>query len=691
MAFEDDYDDNLNDPIYKKGNSKTPVLDQHSRDLTEMAMKGELDPIIGREEEIERVSQILSRRKKNNPVLIGDPGVGKSAIAEGLALRIVQRKVSRGLLNKRVLMLDLGSVVAGTKYRGQFEERIKAILEELRNNKNVVIFIDEIHTMVGAGGASGSHDAANLFKPALARGEIQCIGATTINEYRQNIEKDGALERRFQKVQVDAPNLETTLLILNNVKQKYEEHHNVTYTDDAIINCARLTERYITDRNFPDKALDAMDEAGSRTQLTGVKVPDVIKTLEKNLETVHEDKKKSVHKQDYEAAAKFRDQERKIKISLDIEIKDWEKKMKERKKVVDGEKVAEVVSMMSGIPLKKVSQLENEKLINLEPDLKSKVIGQDPAIEKISKAIRRNRMGLKDPNKPIGSFIFIGPTGVGKTQLAKELASIMFGDPDALIRVDMSEYMEKFEATKLIGAPPGYVGHEDGGQLTEKVRRKPYSIVLFDEIEKAHPDIFNTMLQILDEGSITDGMGRKINFKNTLIILTSNVGQRNLQDYGGGMGFTTKSKQDKAEAENEILLKKELQKTFSPEFINRLDDIVYFKALEKDDIIHILDVEINKIMPRLEGLGYKVKVSQDLKEKIAENGFDPKFGARPIKRMLQKYVEDTLADLMVQGKIEEGSTVTLSYDPVKEADMQIPVKVKINTKKKSSQNDTDKH
>jgi ATP-dependent Clp protease ATP-binding subunit ClpC len=691
MAFEDEYDDNLNDPIYKKGSSKTPVLDQYSRDLTEMATRGELDPIIGREEEIERVSQVLSRRKKNNPVLIGDPGVGKSAIAEGLALRIVQRKVSRGLLNKRVLTLDLGSVVAGTKYRGQFEERIKAILEELRGNKNVIIFIDEIHTMVGAGGASGSLDASNMFKPALARGEIQCIGATTINEYRQNIEKDGALERRFQKVQVDAPDLETTLLILNNVKQKYEEHHNVTYTDDAIVNCAKLTERYITDRNFPDKALDAMDEAGSRTQLTDVKVPDVIKTLEKNLETVQEDKKKSVSKQDYEAAAKFRDQERKIKISLDIEIKDWEKKMKERKKVVDGEKVAEVVSMMSGIPLKKVTQLENEKLISLEPDLKAKVIGQDHAIEKIAKAIRRNRMGLKDPNKPIGSFIFIGPTGVGKTQLAKELASIMFGDPDALIRVDMSEYMEKFEATKLIGAPPGYIGHEDGGQLTEKVRRKPYSIVLFDEIEKAHPDIFNTMLQILDEGAITDGMGRRINFKNTLIILTSNVGQRNLQDYSGGMGFTTKSKQDKAETENEILLKKELQKTFSPEFINRLDDIVYFKALEKDDIIHILDVEINKIMPRLEGLGYKVKVSQDLKEKIAENGFDPKFGARPIKRMLQKYVEDTLAELMVQGKIEEGSTVTLSYDPVKEADMQIPVKVKINTKKKPNQDDSNKH
>jgi ATP-dependent Clp protease ATP-binding subunit ClpC len=683
MPFEDEYDDNLNDPIYKKGSSKTPVLDQHSVDLTEMAMKGELDPIIGRDEEIERVSQVLSRRKKNNPVLIGDPGVGKSAIAEGLALKIVQRKVSRGLLNKRVLTLDLGSVVAGTKYRGQFEERIKAIIEELRGNKNVIIFIDEIHTMVGAGGASGSLDASNMFKPALARGEIQCIGATTISEYRQNIEKDGALERRFQKVQVDAPDLETTLLILNNVKQKYEEHHNVTYTEDAIINCAKLTERYITDRNFPDKALDAMDEAGSRTQLTGVKVPDVIKTLEKNLETVHVDKKKSVLKQDYEAAAKYRDQERKIKISLDIEIKDWEKKMKERKKVVDGEKVAEVVSMMSGIPLKKVNQLENEKLISLESDLKSKVIGQDHAIEKIAKAIRRNRMGLKDPNKPIGSFIFIGPTGVGKTQLAKELANIMFGDPDALIRVDMSEYMEKFEATKLIGAPPGYVGHEDGGQLTEKVRRKPYSIVLFDEIEKAHPDIFNTMLQILDEGSITDGTGRKINFKNTLIILTSNVGQRNLQDYGGGMGFTTKSKHDKAEAENEILVKKELRKTFSPEFINRLDDIVYFKELEKADIIHILDVEISKIMPRLEGLGYKVKVAHDLKEKIAENGFDPKFGARPIKRMLQKYVEDTLADLMVQGKIGEGSTVTLSYDPAKEAAMQIPVKVKINTKKEN--------
>ena len=684
MAFEDDYEETPSESSYRKSGGKTPILDQYSRDLTEMALKGELDPIIGRDEEIERVSQILSRRKKNNPVLIGDPGVGKSAIAEGLALKIVQRKVSRTLLNKRVLTLDLGSVVAGTKYRGQFEERIKAILEELRANKNVIIFIDEIHTMVGAGGASGSLDASNMFKPALARGEIQCIGATTINEYRQNIEKDGALERRFQKVQVDPPDLETTIKILNNVKSKYEDHHNVIYTDDAILNCAKLTERYITDRNFPDKALDALDESGSRTQLSDVKVPESIKNLEKNLETIHEEKKKAVLKQDYEAAAKYRDQERKVKLSLDIEIKDWERKMKERKKTVDGERVAEVVSMMSGVPLKKVNQAENEKLASIEPGLKSKVIGQDHAIEKMSKAILRNRMGLKDPNKPIGSFIFIGPTGVGKTQLAKELADILFGDRDALIRVDMSEYMEKFDVSKLIGAPPGYVGHEDGGQLTEKVKRKPYSIVLFDEVEKAHPDIFNTLLQILDEGSITDSLGRKINFKNTLIILTSNVGQRKLQEFGNGVGFDTQSKQDKKDAENEILLKKELQKAFSPEFINRLDDIIYFKSLEKQDVLKILDVEIEKVIPRLESLGFKVKISQDLKEKIAENGFDPKFGARPIKRMLQKYVEDTLADLMVQGKIEDGATVTLSYDPDKEEKMQTPVKVKITNRRKGN-------
>lgn len=682
MAFEDD-DLNIPENSYKKGGSRTPTLDLYSRDLTESASKGDLDPIIGRDEEIERVSQILSRRKKNNPVLIGDPGVGKSAIAEGLALRIIQRKVSRGLLNKRVLTLDLGSIVAGTKYRGQFEERIKAIIDELRSNKHIIIFIDEIHTMVGAGGASGSLDASNMFKPALARGEIQCIGATTINEYRQNIEKDGALERRFQKVQIDPPDSETTLDILNNVKQKYEDHHNVVYTPEAILSCVKLTERYVTDRNFPDKALDALDEAGSRTQLTDVKVPEAIKNLEKNLEEAKENKKKSVQQQDYESAAKFRDVERKIKLSLDIEIKDWEDKMRQRKKIVDSEKVAEVVSMMSGVPLKKVNQQESEKLANIESELTRKVVGQDHAVEKIAKAIRRNRMGLKDPNKPIGSFMFLGPTGVGKTQLAKELADIIFGDRDALIRIDMSEYSEKFDATKLIGSPPGYVGHEEGGQLTEKVRRKPYSIVLFDEIEKAHPEIFNSLLQILDEGSITDSLGRKINFKNTLIILTSNIGQRKIQEFGDGLGFSSKTSEDSL-YENEIVLKKELQKAFSPEFINRLDEIIYFRSLEKEDIIRILDVEIEKLLPRIESLGYKVKIAQDLKEKIAEQGFDPKFGARPLKRMLQKYIEDTLADLMAQGKITEGSSITLSYDASKEDTIQNPVKFKINTKKKTS-------
>jgi ATP-dependent Clp protease ATP-binding subunit ClpC len=537
--------------------------------------------------------------------------------------------------------------------------------------------------MVGAGGASGSLDASNMFKPVLARGEIQCIGATTINEYRQNIEKDGALERRFQTVQIDPPDTETTLDILNNVKQKYEDHHNVVYTPEAIQSCVKLTERYVTDRNFPDKALDALDEAGSRTQLTDVKVPDSIKNLEKNLEEAKESKRKSVQQQDYESAAKFRDQERKIKLSLDLEIKDWEDKMRQRKKIVDSEKVAEVVSMMSGVPLKKVNQQESEKLANIESVLNKKVVGQDHAVDKIAKAIRRNRMGLKDPNKPIGSFMFLGPTGVGKTQLAKELADILFGDRDALIRIDMSEYSEKFDATKLIGSPPGYVGHEEGGQLTEKVRRKPYSIVLFDEIEKAHPEIFNSLLQILDEGSITDSLGRKINFKNTLIILTSNIGQRKIQEFGDSLGFSSKSAQDSL-YENEIVLKKELQKAFSPEFINRLDEIIYFRSLEKQDIIKILDVEIEKLLPRIESLGYKVKISQDLKGKIAEQGFDPKFGARPLKRMLQKYIEDTLADLMAQGKISEGDSITLSYDASKEETIQNPVKFKINTKKKTS-------
>jgi ATP-dependent Clp protease ATP-binding subunit ClpC len=684
-AFEDDEQDSDDKPgSYKSriGKSKTPALDTYSRDLTEMASRGELDPIIGRDHEIERVSQILCRRKKNNPVLIGEPGVGKSAIAEGIALKIVQRKVSRNLLNKRIVSLDIASIVAGTKYRGQFEERMKAIIEELREDSSVIVFIDEIHTMVGAGGASGSLDASNMFKPALARGEIQCIGATTLNEYRQHIEKDGALERRFQKVLIEAPDSDTTLLILQNIKSKYEDHHNVTYTDDAILNCVKLTERYITDRNFPDKALDALDEAGSRTQLSEVKVPESIKNLEKNLDEIHDEKRGSVAKQDYEAAAKYRDLERKIRVNLELEQKKWEEKLKENKKTVDGDRVAEVVSMMSGVPLRKVNQDENEKLANLDSDLRGKVIGQDHAIEKIAKSIMRNRMGLKDPNKPIGSFIFLGPTGVGKTQLAKELAKQIFGDPDALIRVDMSEYMEKFNATKLIGAPPGYVGHEEGGQLTERVRRKPYSIVLFDEIEKAHPDIFNNLLQILDEGTVTDGLGRKINFKNTLIILTSNVGQRKLSEFGPGIGFVSAdSKKEKARIEGEILLRKELEKTFSPEFLNRLDEIIYFEELTKESIIKILDVEIEKMKPRFESIGFKIKLTDPLKNKIADVGYDPKYGARPLKRVLQKYVEDTIASMMVQNKIKAGDSLTLDHDPKKEGTNEIPVKVKITPKK----------
>ena len=678
MSFgEEDKDDDYPGSIEPGKSGKTPMLESHSRDLTELAKREILDPIIGRDEEIERVSQILSRRKKNNPVLIGEPGVGKSAIAEGLALKIINRKVSRNLLNKRILALDLSSVVAGTKYRGQFEERINAIIKELKDNPDIIIFIDEIHTIVGAGSASGSMDASNLFKPALARGELQCIGATTLSEYRQNIEKDGALERRFQKVIINPASPEVTLTILNNVKSRYEDHHNVEYTEEAILNCVKLTERYISDRNFPDKALDALDESGSRAQQLEVNVPESIKKLEKSIEEYKEAKKIAVEKQIYEEAAKFRDLGRKATAHLDIELKEWEKSMKGQRKIVDGDKVAEVVSMMSGIPLQKVSQDENEKLASIETYLKNRVIGQDYAVEKISRCIRRNRMGLKDPNKPIGSFIFIGSTGTGKTQLAKELSRFMFGDQDSLIRVDMSEYGDKFNSTKLIGAPPGYVGHEEGGQLTEKVRRKPYSIILFDEIEKAHPDIFNTLLQILDEGSITDGLGRKINFKNTLIILTSNIGSRKLQDFGDGVGFRTSSKEGESEIAKEILLKKELQKTFSPEFINRLDDIVYFKELIKEDMLKILEVELAKVLPRIESLGYKISLTQRLKEDIAEKGYDPKFGARPLKRIVQRYIEDSIADLMVMKKAEDGSTITLDYDEKKAEQEEIPVKITI--------------
>ena len=682
MSFgEEDKDDDYLGSITPGKSGKTPMLESHSRDLTELAKRELLDPIIGRDEEIERVSQILSRRKKNNPVLIGEPGVGKSAIAEGLALKIVNRKVSRNLLNKRVLTLDLSSVVAGTKYRGQFEERINAIIKELKDNPDIIIFIDEIHTIVGAGSASGSMDASNLFKPALARGELQCIGATTLSEYRQNIEKDGALERRFQKVIINPSSPEVTLTILNNVKSRYEDHHNVEYTEEAILNCVKLTERYITDRNFPDKALDALDESGSRAQQSEVNVPDSIKKLEKSIEEYKEAKKVAVEKQRYEEAAKFRDLGRKARTHLDIELKEWEKSMKGQRKIVDGDKVAEVVSMMSGIPLQKVSQDENEKLASIETYLKNRVIGQDHAVEKISRCIRRNRMGLKDPNKPIGSFIFLGSTGTGKTQLAKELSRFMFGDQDSLIRVDMSEYGDKFNSTKLIGAPPGYVGHEEGGQLTEKVRRKPYSIILFDEIEKAHPDIFNTLLQILDEGSITDGLGRKIDFKNTLIILTSNIGSRKLQDFGDGVGFRSSSKEAEGEIAKEILLKKELQKAFSPEFINRLDDIVYFKELIKEDMLKILEVELSKVLPRIESLGYKINLTPRLKEDIAEKGYDPKFGARPLKRIVQRYIEDSIADLMVMKKAEEGSTITLDYDAKKAEREEMPIKITVRKNK----------
>jgi len=678
MGMDDDDEDRDETPIYRSNptSSSTPALDSFSRDLTTLAAEGKLDPIVGRDSEIERVSQILARRKKNNPVLIGEPGVGKSAIAEGLALRIVQRKVSRNLLNKRVVSLDMGSIVAGTKYRGQFEERMKAIIEELKKNPDVIVFIDELHTLVGAGGSSGSLDASNMVKPALARGEFQCVGATTLNEYRQYIEKDGALERRFQKVLIEPPTTEETITILNNIKSKYEEHHNVEYTEDAIINCVKLTERYITDRNFPDKALDALDEAGSRSQLTQVKVPDALIALEKSLEKTTTDKKDCVARQDYEGAAKFRDLERKIKVSIEMESEAWEKKIKEKRKIVDGEKVAEVVSMMTGIPLQKISQNENDKLAVMADTLKSRVIGQNEAVEKIAKAILRNRIGLKDPNRPIGSFIFLGPTGVGKTQLAKELAKLVFGDSDAMIRVDMSEYMEKFNSTKLIGAPPGYVGHEEGGQLTEKVRRKPYSVVLFDEIEKAHPDIFNTLLQILDEGTITDGLGRKINFKNCLIILTSNVGQRKAAEFGGGVGFGAQ-REDVREKETKHTIRKELEKMFPPEFINRLDEIIYFNSLTQEDLIKIIDVEIKKMTPRFEEIGYKLIITKDLKEKIAEKGYDPKFGARPLRRLLQKYIEDTIAELVVTKKVEIGSKITLSFDPKKDEESEPPVKVKI--------------
>ena len=662
-AAEESSKDIFNSPTGKTNKkSKTPVLDNFGRDLTAMAEEGKLDPVVGREKEIERVSQILSRRKKNNPLLIGEPGVGKSAIAEGLANRIVKRKVSRILFNKRVVTLDLASLVAGTKYRGQFEERMKAVMNELEKNDDIILFIDEIHTIVGAGGATGSLDASNMFKPALARGEIQCVGATTLDEYRQYIEKDGALERRFQKVIIEPTSVEETIEILNNIKLKYEDHHNVEYTDEAIEACVKLTNRYMTDRFLPDKAIDALDEAGSRVHITNIDVPKQILELEKQLEDVRETKSSVVKKQKYEEAAKLRDDEKRIEKELADAQETWEAETKLHRETVTEENVADVVSMMTGVPVNRIAQTESNKLAQLPDLIKGKVIGQDEAVAKVVKAIQRNRAGLKDPNKPIGSFIFLGQTGVGKTQLAKVLAKQLFDSEDSLIRIDMSEYMEKFAISRLIGAPPGYVGYEEGGQLTEKVRRKPYAVVLLDEIEKAHPDVFNMMLQVLDDGYLTDSLGRKIDFRNTIIIMTSNIGSRKLKDFGTGVGFGTASQKAQEDANARSVIENALKKAFAPEFLNRIDDVVVFNALEKEDINKIIDIELEKLLTRIKGLGYTLKLSKAAKNYIADKGFDKQYGARPLKRAIQKYIEDTLAEEIITSKISEGDKIIMDLD-----------------------------
>ncbi|MBS7786787.1 ATP-dependent Clp protease ATP-binding subunit [Flavobacterium sp. CYK-55] len=653
----------FNNPANKSNKkSKTPVLDNFGRDLTEMAEEGKLDPVVGREKEIERVSQILSRRKKNNPLLIGEPGVGKSAIAEGLALRITQKKVSRILFNKRVVTLDLASLVAGTKYRGQFEERMKAVMNELEKNDDIILFIDEIHTIVGAGGATGSLDASNMFKPALARGEIQCIGATTLDEYRQYIEKDGALERRFQKIIVEPTSVDETIMILNNVKNKYEDHHNVIYTPEAVEACVKLTNRYMSERFLPDKAIDALDEAGSRVHITNIEVPKQILELERQLEEVRETKNTVVKKQKYEEAAKLRDDEKRIEKDLAIAQEQWEEESKNNRIVVTEENVADVVSMMTGIPVNRIAQTESNKLANLPELIENKVIGQKDAVLKIARSIQRNRAGLKDPNKPIGSFIFLGQTGVGKTQLAKVLARELFDSEDALVRIDMSEYMEKFSISRLVGAPPGYVGYEEGGQLTEKVRRKPYCVVLLDEIEKAHPDVFNMLLQVLDDGYLTDSLGRKIDFKNTIIIMTSNVGARQLKDFGQGVGFGTAAKTAQADENSKSVIENALKKTFAPEFLNRIDDVIVFNALEKADIDLIIEIELKKLYARVADLGYNLKLSDPAKAFIAEKGFDKQFGARPLKRAIQKYVEDVLAEEIITSKIAAGDEIFLDIE-----------------------------
>lgn len=644
----------------RKEKSKTPVLDNFGKDLTRAADMGRLDPVVGRTKEIERVSQILSRRKKNNPLLIGEPGVGKSAIAEGLALRIVNKEVSRVLFNKRVISLDLASLVAGTKYRGQFEERMKALMNELEKNDDIILFIDELHTIVGAGGATGSLDASNMFKPALARGEIQCIGATTLDEYRQYIEKDGALERRFQKVTVDPTSPEETVQILNNIKDKYEDHHNVIYTPQAIDACVRLTQRYMSDRHLPDKAIDALDEAGSRVHIINIEVPETITELEAELQHIKEEKVRVVKSQRYEEAAKLRDDEKKLEAKLANAKEAWEDSIKMNKKIVDEPEVAEVVAMMTGVPVQRVAQQEMDKLSQMETQLKGSVIGQDEAVKKIVRAIQRNRAGLKDPKKPIGSFIFLGPTGVGKTQLAKELTKLLFDSEDNMIRIDMSEYMEKFAISRLVGAPPGYVGYEEGGQLTERVRRKPYSVILLDEIEKAHPDVFNLLLQALDDGQITDSLGRKVDFKNTIIIMTSNLGSRQLKDFGTGVGFgTTAREQGKNDIEKSVI-QSALKKAFAPEFLNRIDDVVLFNSLSREDIHKIIDIELKGLFTRIEDLGYGISMTQEAKDFIADEGFDEAFGARPLARALQKLVEDPLAEKIIGKEINEGDAVEIS-------------------------------
>ena len=647
----------------QKPDNNTPVLDSFGTDMTQLAAEGKLDPVVGREKEIERLAQILSRRKKNNPILIGEPGVGKSAIVEGLALRIIEKKVSRILFGKRVVALDMTAIVAGTKYRGQFEERIRAILNELKKNTNVILFIDEIHNIVGAGSAAGSMDAANMLKPALARGEIQCIGATTLDEYRQNIEKDGALERRFQKVLVEPTTPEETLQILRNIKDKYEEHHNVTYTEAALEACVKLTERYITDRNFPDKAIDALDEAGSRVHLTNITVPKEIENQEKMIDEARMHKTEAVRMQDFELAASFRDREKSLSEELETMKARWEESLRENREKVDDKQIADVVSMMSGVPVQRMAHAEGNKLRGMKDELLSKVIAQDKAVETLVKAIQRSRMGLKDPNKPIGTFLFLGPTGVGKTHLAKELAKEMFGSADALIRIDMSEYMEKFTVSRLVGAPPGYVGYEEGGQLTEKVRRKPYSIVLLDEIEKAHPDVYNLLLQVMDEGRLTDSYGRTVDFKNTVLIMTSNIGTRQLKEFGKGIGFAAQTRNDQDDKEySRSVITKALNKSFAPEFINRLDEIIMFDQLDLNALQKIIDIELKGLYSRMENLGYKLEITDDAKQFVASKGYDVQFGARPLKRSIQNNLEDGIAELLLNQETQTGDTIRVSTE-----------------------------